>query len=117
MLNATIGAELTMPRPVDRRRLGGAPLAELADAYFGYIPHPARRPNSGLYTYLRREFADRGVAGVLLACRVWCDVWHGELGRLRSWAPCPVVGLELTDDAGGAVHADARIQSLIEMLR
>ena len=116
VLNATIGAELTMPRPVDRRRLAEGPLGELADAYFGHIPHPARRPNSGLYRYLRREFAGRGVAGVLLARRVWCDVWHGELGRLRQWAPCPVVGLELTDDTGGAVHADARIQSLIETL-
>jgi len=117
VLNATVGAELGLPRPLDRRRIGDDPLGELADAYFGHIPHPARRPNSRLFQYLRRELRDRQVEGVLFVRYVWCDLWHAELHRLKEFSPCPAAGIELTDDAGGAVRATARIQSLIEMLR
>ena len=117
VLNATVGAELGLPRAFDRRRLRDDPVGELADAYFGYIPHPMRRPNSGLYRYLHRELRSRGVAGALFVRYVWCDLWHGELARLKEWSPCAVVGLELTDDPSGAVRAAARVQSLMEILR
>ena len=116
VLNATVGGELTLPAPPDRRRLADDPLAELAEMYFGRIPHPARRPNSGLYEYLKREIAARDVGGILYVRNVWCDVWHAELHRLKAWAPCAVADLDLADDASAAVRGAARVQSLIETL-
>ena len=116
VLLAVEGAELTAPAPLNRRRLRDDPLAELADAYFGHIPHPARRPNSRLHEYLQAEMTLREVRGAILVRWVWCDVWHAETQRIKQWAPCPVVDLDLTDDSACRARAQTRIQSLMEML-
>ena len=86
VLDATESGELGLAGPIDRRHVDDDPLGELASAYFGHIPHPFRRPNSAFYSYMARELPSRGVRGILFRRYVWCDTWHGELGRLREWA-------------------------------
>ncbi len=73
VLDATAGGELTSPAPLDRHRADENPLAALAEAYFGAIPHAMRRPNSQFYDYLRRELPARGARGVLYRHHTWCD--------------------------------------------
>jgi len=116
-LDATDSGERTMPAPFDRRRLRDEPLMELADAYFGTIPHAFRRPNSQLYRWLQRELADRGVRGIILRRYLWCDIWHGEVQRLKEWAPVPTLDLDAGSDENTERRTENRIQAFVEMLR
>jgi benzoyl-CoA reductase/2-hydroxyglutaryl-CoA dehydratase subunit BcrC/BadD/HgdB len=117
VLDATEGGELTLPPPLDAARVRQDPLAALAEAYFGAIPHPMRRPNSGLYDWLAARLAERGARGVLLHRWPWCDLWHGELGRLREWSPVPVLDLGAGDEGLDLARQTGRIQAFLEMLR
>lgn len=116
VLDATESGELSLPAPMDRRRVGEDPLAELASMYFGQIPHPFRRPNSQLYQWLGRELAQRGARGILFRRYVWCDLWHAELQRMKEWTALGVADLDVTDTANTVIRTSERIGSLIEML-
>ena len=117
VLDATVGSELTLPAPLDRRELADDPFDELVRIYFDHIPHPARRPNSGFYQYLRDQLRQRDIRGILYVRYVWCDIWHAELRRLKDFSPVVVVDLDLSDDARAAVRAATRVEALIETLR
>jgi benzoyl-CoA reductase/2-hydroxyglutaryl-CoA dehydratase subunit BcrC/BadD/HgdB len=117
VLDATEGGELTLPPPLDAARVRQDPLVVLAEAYFGAIPHPMRRPNGGLYDWLAARLAERGAGGVLLHRWPWCDLWHGELGRLRQWAPVPVLDLGAGGEGLDLARQAGRIQAFLEMLR
>lgn len=116
VLNATVGAELTLPRPINPRRLAQEPMAELVDAYYPSIAHPALRPNSRLFRFLRRELASRAAEGILFVRRLWCDTWEAELYRMRQCFGLPTADLDLADGGGTRVRAAGRIQSLLEAL-
>lgn len=115
VLDATEGGEMTAPAPFDPRRTRDDPAGELADAYFGAIPHAFRRPNSMLYDFLKRQLPRRGAAGIIFCRFVWCDTWAGELGRLREWTRLPVLDLEIGDDKLPA-GVTSRIEAFLEML-
>jgi len=124
VLDASETGELGLPGPIDRRRLADDPMEELVTAYLDGIPHPFRRPNASFYAYLARELVARGVRGVLLRRYVWCDTWHGELGRLREWAqtlvpgrPIPVVDLDCGQGGGDRARILQRVQAMIETLQ
>ena len=124
VLDATETGELGMPGPIDRRRLADDPMEELVAAYLDHIPHPFRRPNTEFYGYLSRELVARGVRGVLFRRYVWCDTWHGELGRLREWAqnlvpgrPIGVVDLDCGQTGGDRGRILQRVQAMIETLQ
>jgi benzoyl-CoA reductase/2-hydroxyglutaryl-CoA dehydratase subunit BcrC/BadD/HgdB len=117
VLDATEGGELTLPPALDPARVRQDPLAVLVEAYFGGIPHPMRRPNGGLYEWLAARLAERGVRGILLHRWPWCDLWHGELGRLRQWSPVPVLDLGAGDEGLDLARQSGRIQAFLEMLR
>lgn len=116
-LDGTETGERTRPARFDRRELSDDPLAQLAEAYFGSIPDPFRRPNSGFYEWLKREIDNRGVRAIILRRYVWCDIWHAEAQRIKEWSGLPF--LELDVDAGGSDKSRAmtRIESLMEMLK
>lgn len=116
VLDATESGERGWPRPFDAERLAADPFEELADAYFEAIPDAARRPNSGLYQWLRREMEARGVRGIVFHHYVWCDLWHAEAERLREWAGLPVVVLEWGHDATPERTRTA-VEALLEALR
>jgi len=117
VLDATGTGERTIPPPVDRRLAREDPLAALADVYFGRIPDAFRRPNSELYIWLKKEFAQRGVEAVLYVRHTWCDTWQAEAMRMKEWCGLPF----LTIESGGDSHVDgrtlSRIQSFMEVVR
>jgi benzoyl-CoA reductase/2-hydroxyglutaryl-CoA dehydratase subunit BcrC/BadD/HgdB len=116
VLDATASGELTMPGPIDGRRASENPLLELARAYFGSIPHAMRRPDSMLHDYLARELAARKVRGVLLHRQLWCDLWHGQLPRIRQAAALPVLDIDVADEDADFGRQAGRIQAFLEML-
>jgi len=117
VLDGTDAGERTMPAAFSRRRLRGDPLAELADAYFGSIPAAFRRPNSGLYQWLKAELARRDVRGIVFVHYLWCDIWQAELGRLKEWAGTPVLDLDISGQDDSATRVKGRIESFLEMLQ
>jgi len=116
-LDATDSGERTLPAPFAADRLHTAPLEELADAYFGHIPHAFRRPNDALYQWLGRELARSGAKGLIVRRYVWCDTWHAEVERLREWASVPVLDLDVNGGGDAEGRAANRIQAFIEALR
>jgi benzoyl-CoA reductase/2-hydroxyglutaryl-CoA dehydratase subunit BcrC/BadD/HgdB len=114
VLQATESGELSLPAPWNE--LTADPVEELVHAYFGAIPHAFRRPNTQLYDWLAREFAARGVTGVIFLRYLWCDLWHAEVQRLREWTALPVLELDVSPESGALARMDTRIQSLLEML-
>ena len=118
VLDATETGERGMCAPFDRRKLRDDPLMELADAYFGSIPDASRRPNSELYTWLKRELAGKGVRGIIFRRYVWCDMWHAELRRLKDWTDLPVLDIDTAGDNETDRHRTAnRIRAFLEMLQ
>jgi len=117
VLDATVSGEMTLPRPADRRRARREPLAELADMYFGHIPHAFRRPNTQWVAWVKRELAERDVRGLLFLRHLWCDTWHGELGRMKEWASVPVLDMDISDDENSLERLAMRIESFLEAIR
>lgn len=117
VLNATDLGERALPGKFDRRQLKDEPLLELANAYFGTIPHAFRRPNSSLYSYLKKEIAERGVRGLIFRRHQWCDIWNAELHRLREWSRLPVLDLDMASQQDDLGWAAGRLQAFMETLR
>ena len=116
VLDATASGELTMPGQIDGRRAAENPLRELARAYFGTIPHAMRRPDTMLHDYLARELAARKVRGVLLHRQLWCDLWHGQLPRIRQRTDLPVLDIDVADEDADFGRQVGKIQAFMEML-
>jgi hypothetical protein len=117
VLDATTSGERTLAAPFDRRALDDDPLLILADAYFGSIPDAFRRPNSHLYTWLRKEMTERGVRGIIFRRYIWCDLWHAESQRMKEWARVPLLDMEVGDEETLNGHEVSRIQSFLELLK
>jgi benzoyl-CoA reductase/2-hydroxyglutaryl-CoA dehydratase subunit BcrC/BadD/HgdB len=116
VLDATASGELAMPGPIDRCRAAEDPLRELARAYFGTIPHAMRRPDTMLHDYLARELPARKVRGVLLHRQLWCDLWHGQLPRIRRQTALPVLDIDVADEDADFGRQAGKIQAFMEML-
>ena len=117
VLDATGTGERTLPRPFDRRLLSDNPFLCLADAYFGSIPDAFRRPNSQLYMWLKQEISARGVRGIIFHYYAWCDIWHGEMRRMKEWSEVPLLAVVATSDEDIDGHTATRIESFLEMLK
>lgn len=115
-LDATETGERTLPAPFDRRRLRDDSLTLLADAYFGSIPDPFRRPNSEFYKWLKQSIADRGIRGIILRRYLWCDNWHAEAQRIRDWSGLPFLHIDVGDEDDHSARTVSRLQSFMEML-
>jgi benzoyl-CoA reductase/2-hydroxyglutaryl-CoA dehydratase subunit BcrC/BadD/HgdB len=117
VLDATEGGERTLPKKFDPEKTAADPLQELAESYFTTIPDVFRRPNTGLYEWLEGKLAERRVRGIVFRRYVWCDLWHGELQRLKQWSPVPVLEIDAgADDLSAANRIQSRIESFLEML-
>ena len=115
-LDATDAGERALPAPLDRRLVRSEPLTALANAYFGAIPHAFQRPDSRLYAYLGKELVDRSIRGIIFIHRPWCDVWNGELQRMRDWASVPLLDLDTGCEGENLNHLAGRIQAFMEIL-
>ncbi len=117
VLDATETGQRGRRDTFDRRALAEDPLMELARAYFG-IPDASRRPNSGLYKWLKRELAQAGARGIIFHHYVWCDTWHAEFGRLKDWAGLPVLKLDSEGpNKTSATRARNSIRAFLEVLQ
>jgi benzoyl-CoA reductase/2-hydroxyglutaryl-CoA dehydratase subunit BcrC/BadD/HgdB len=116
VLDATDSGERALPAPFDSRRVDRQPLEELADAYFGAIPHVFRRPNDALYEYLDREVPQRAARAVIFRRYAWCDLWNAELQRLKERLGVPVLELDVGGDGMDRSRWALRIQALLETL-
>ncbi|MHC4561970.1 MAG: 2-hydroxyacyl-CoA dehydratase [Planctomycetota bacterium] len=117
VVNATDAGMRSLPAPFDGRSLSDEPLAELARAYFGTIPHAFRRPNSGLYEYLAEQIAEHGMRGLIFRRYPWCDTWNAELPRLREWADLPVLDLDMGSERGTHERFINRLQAFMEAVQ
>ncbi len=117
VLDATEGGRRTLPKKFDPAMAAADPLQELADSYFDAIPDAFRQPNTALYEWLDRELAARRVRGIIFHRYVWCDQWHAELQRLKSWSPVPVLEIDAgPDDAAASGRIRGRVEAFLEML-
>lgn len=116
VLDGTETGERTLPRSFDSRGMAENPLRELTKAYMESIPDAFRRPNDKLYQWIKATFTERKVKGVLLIRRIWCDNWHGEVGRLREWLDIPLLDIDLDGNAP-QTRIRTRIQAFMESLR
>ena len=116
VLAAVEGGPMSAPAPFDADGLERDPLAELARAYHGTIPHPARRPDTQLHRWLERELAAAAPRGILFQRHLWCDLWHGELARIREWASVPVLDVTIGDE-NDSYYLAGRIQAFLETLQ
>ncbi len=118
VLNAAETGERGMCAPFDRRRLRDEPLMELANAYFGGIQDASRRPNSGLYKWLKQKLIERKVRGIIFHRYLWCDMWHAELTRLKDWTGLPVLDIDTTGNNETPTHrTTSRICAFLETLQ
>jgi benzoyl-CoA reductase/2-hydroxyglutaryl-CoA dehydratase subunit BcrC/BadD/HgdB len=118
VLDATETGERGLCAGFDRRRLHDEPLMELADAYFGGIQDASRRPNSGLYKWLKSELASRRVQGIIFRRYLWCDMWHAELRRLKDFSDLPVLDIDTAgDNEMERQRTTNRIRAFMEMLQ
>ncbi len=117
VLDATETGQRGRRPAFDRRALVEDPLLELARAYFS-IPDASRRPNSELYTWLKRELGQSGARGIIFHHYVWCDLWRAEVGRLREWVGLPVLDLDSDGHSEtNVVRSRGRIRAFMEMLQ
>jgi len=116
-LDGTDTGERSLPAPFDRSRIAEDPLEALTTAYFDNIPHPFRRPDVLFYQWLDRETEARSINGLLILRHTWCDIWHGEVARLKEWSDIPVLDIDMGgQDNGNENRIKNRIIAFLEML-
>jgi benzoyl-CoA reductase/2-hydroxyglutaryl-CoA dehydratase subunit BcrC/BadD/HgdB len=118
VLDATETGQRGMCAPFDRRSVRDKPLLELASAYFYGIQDASRRPNSGLYRWLKCRLAEREIRGIIFHRYVWCDMWHAELQRLRDWTDLPVLDIDTVgDNETTNQRTNNRVRAFLETLQ
>ena len=118
VLDASEHGERTRPAPFERSCVSEDPIGMLVEAYFGSIPDVFRRPNAKLYEWLAARLSERKVRGIIYCRYMFCDLWHAELHRMRSWSPVPILDIDIThgDDSRPA-RMLGRIESFLEVLQ
>jgi len=116
VLDATGTGERVLIPPLDRRAVREDPFGTMVDACFGELPDAFRRPNSGLYIWLKEELERREVRGIIFSHHVFCDTWHGEARRLKEWSSLPVLILDTNSGVLGA-RTVSRIEAFLEVLK
>jgi benzoyl-CoA reductase/2-hydroxyglutaryl-CoA dehydratase subunit BcrC/BadD/HgdB len=118
VLDATETGQRGLCTPFDRLGLRDKPLLELASAYFCGIQDASRRPNSGLYKWLKSRLADTAVRGIIFHRYLWCDMWHAELQRLKDWTDLPVLDIDTAGNNETAKQRTTnRIRAFLETLQ
>lgn len=108
VLDGTENGERTLAPPLDTVHLVSDPVEELVRAYYDSIPDVTRRPNDGLFAWVREAVRAHKIDGVILRHHVWCDQWTAEASRLGDAAGVPI----LTVDSSG--RPDARMRTRVE---
>lgn len=116
-LDANENGEIALSPRLDESRLGHAPLAAVASAYFDHIPGAFRRPNSLLYDWLDRELPARNIRAILFISHTWCDLWQAEAHRMKERYGLPFLSIRFVPDAGFQERIRSQVQAFLEVLR
>lgn len=89
----------------------------MARTAWDHIQDVFQRPNTKLYERLSRTLTQNPVKGIVLRRYVWCDLWHGEVERIKAWSPVPVLDIEVSrPDHMDRHRLINRIQAFMEMI-
>lgn len=114
LFNGTEGGWDLVPARQDRRVLRDDPFEAMAAANLAQ-PGIFQRPNSQWYRDLADRIVRHGLKGIVYWQHPWCDLWHGEVQRLRAWSLVPVLHLTAGDDGHLDAHAIGRLEAFLEM--
>ena len=117
VLDATETGELSLAPAPDPALLHADPVTALVRAYLDRVPTVHRRPNGALYRWLAERLSERGARGILFFHYPWCDPWHGEVERMRQWAPVPLLPIVLEGDEPLAPYLVTRVEAFLESLK
>jgi len=118
VLDASEWGERTLPAPMRTGGVASDAVGELVRAYFDTIPDVFRRPNDRLYDWLGVQLATRGVRGVVVWRRLFCDLWHAEVDTMRRWSPVPVLDIDAAEgDEIATPRMLSRVEAFLELLR
>jgi hypothetical protein len=114
VFNGSEGGWDVVPERQDRRLVRDDPFEAMAAASLA-IAGIFQRPNSQWYRDLAGRIAKQGLKGIVYWQHPWCDLWHGEVQRLRAWSPVPVLHLTANDDGQLDAHATGRLEAFVEI--
>lgn len=118
VLDGSEWGERTLPAPMCTAGLARDAVGELVRAYFDTIPDVFRRPNDRLYDWLGVQLAARGVRGMVVWRRLFCDLWHAEVDTMRRWSPVPVLDIDAAEgDEIVTPRMLNRVEAFLELLR
>jgi len=117
-LDATETGQRTMPDTFNADKTETDLLAELTRAYFDHIPEIWQRPNVRLYEWLRTNIEQYNIRGIIFRRFLFCDLWHGELHRIREFTKLPVLDIDVSPPATAIdERTKYRIQAFMETLQ
>ena len=117
VLDGCEGGERTAAGRIDERVAAKDPFRALTKAYFDTIPDVFFRPNDRLYVWIKKMFAERKPAGVILMNHLWCDLWKAEESRIRKETGLPFLSIELTDACCATESIKTRLEAFVEALK
>ncbi len=92
------------------------PMEGLAAGYYCRVPCAFRRPNDGLYDYIRRLARARQVLGIVYKTLLYCDPWNFEAKRLKTAVGLPVLHLDTDYSQENREQVRTRVEAFLEML-
>ena len=99
-------------------KAGASAFNSLCEAYWEIMEDVFQRPNTRLYSRLKRLLEGPSVKGIVLRRYVWCDLWHAEVARVKAWSPVPVLDVEIgSPNQADSQRLTTRIQAFMEMIR
>ncbi len=116
VLDASEQGLLGRPPSFDKSLAETDPMRALADAYLRRLPGVSRRPNTPLHTWLAERIMESRARGVILLRQLWCDLWHGEVARIRDALAIPLLDIDL-DGEDPIPRNHTRVEAFIEGLR
>ncbi len=118
VLDATETGERGLCDQFDADRLAENPFDEMVRAYFEGIADAWRRPDEKLFEWFGEQCKARSVRGVILKRYLWCDIWHGQLYRLREMFDGPVLEMDTGELSVPHNHRImGRIEAFVEAVR
>jgi benzoyl-CoA reductase/2-hydroxyglutaryl-CoA dehydratase subunit BcrC/BadD/HgdB len=116
-LNATEMGERSLPPAFAFQAGANDPFDALVRGWRDNMIDVFQRPNTRLYSWLKRRLASRRARGIVLWHFTGCDLWRAEAQTLRETFGLPVLLLEATGEPGAAPRELNRLQAFVEMLR
>ena len=117
VLNATETGERTLLPAFASDHSADDPFNVLVRGYFENIVDVFQRPNTRLYSWLKKHMTARNIRGIILWHFTGCDLWRAEAQTLRETFGLPVLLLEADEKQFCSPRDVGRIEAFVEMLK